>query len=221
MDSYLVDEKRKLHICGNNPDCAGVRIEEGSFKIKGYDGPVIECDKCGAPMQLRSGRFGKYFACTKYPDCKNARKLLRNGQAAPPKAPPVHMPELKCAQSDGYFILRDGAAGVFLAASTYPRSRETRSPKVVEMANHRAELDPKFLYLADAPQQDDQKNLTQVRFSRKSREHYLISEKDGASTGWSAHWVEGKWQVRRNERPETGKHDKRKTTKRLKNPAKV
>ena len=41
MDSYLVDEHRKLHICGNNPDCHGYEIEEGHFKIKGYDGPVI------------------------------------------------------------------------------------------------------------------------------------------------------------------------------------
>ena len=61
MTSYLVDEQRKLHICGNNPDCAGFAVEQGQFRIKGYDGPVIECDKCGAEMQLKSGRFGKYF----------------------------------------------------------------------------------------------------------------------------------------------------------------
>jgi DNA topoisomerase I len=64
MDSYLVDEKRKLHICGNNPDCAGFEVEAGEFRIKGYDGPLIECDKCGSDMQLKSGRFGKYFGCT-------------------------------------------------------------------------------------------------------------------------------------------------------------
>ena len=42
MDSYLIDTERKLHVCGNNPDCAGFEVEKGSFKIKGYDGPVIE-----------------------------------------------------------------------------------------------------------------------------------------------------------------------------------
>ena len=31
MDSYLVDEKRKLHVCHNSPDCAGTAIEEGAF----------------------------------------------------------------------------------------------------------------------------------------------------------------------------------------------
>ncbi len=56
MDSYLIDENRKLHICGNNPDCPGFEVEKGQFRIKGYEGPVIECDKCGADMQLKSVR---------------------------------------------------------------------------------------------------------------------------------------------------------------------
>jgi DNA topoisomerase-1 len=36
--------KRKLHVCGNNPTCDGYEIEEGEFRIKGYDGPVVECE---------------------------------------------------------------------------------------------------------------------------------------------------------------------------------
>ena len=80
MDSYLIDqERRRLHICGHSPDCSGVLLEKGSFRIKGYEGPVIPCDKCGADMQLRSGRFGKYFACSTAPECTNTRKLLRMG----------------------------------------------------------------------------------------------------------------------------------------------
>ena len=117
MDSYLIDEQRKLHVCGNNPDCPGYEVEEGQFVIKGYDGPVLECDKCGEDMQLKSGRFGKYFGCTS-DDCKNTRKLLRNGEAAPPKMDPVPMPELECQKVEDTYILRDGAAGLFLAAGS-------------------------------------------------------------------------------------------------------
>src|SRR5690554_1221559 len=106
MDSYLVDERRKLHVCGNNPDCSGFEVEQGQFKIKGYDGPVIECDKCGGDMQLKTGRFGKYFGCTNA-QCKNTRKLLRNGEAAPPKMDPVLMPELRCEKVDDVYVLRD------------------------------------------------------------------------------------------------------------------
>ncbi len=193
MESYLVDTETRLHVCGNNPDCQGMEIEKGQFRIKGYEGPVIECDKCGADMQLKTGRFGKYFGCTRYPDCKNTRKLMRNGQPAPPKADPVPMPELKCSQSDAYFVLRDGAAGVFLAAHNFPKSRETRSPRVQDLARHRDELDEKFLYLADAPQTDPEGNPAIIRFKRKEREQILGSEKGGKATKWIAHFENDEW----------------------------
>ncbi len=139
MDSYLIDPKRKLHVCGNNPTCDGYEIEEGEFRIKGYDGPIVECEKCGSEMHLKMGRFGKYMACTNE-ECKNTRKILRNGEVAPPKEDPVPLPELPCEKSDAYFVLRDGAAGVFLAANTFPKSRETRAPLVEELYRFRDRL---------------------------------------------------------------------------------
>ncbi|MDE0419830.1 MAG: type I DNA topoisomerase [Gammaproteobacteria bacterium] len=192
MDSYLIDEKRKLHICGNNPDCPGFEVETGEFRIKGYEGPVIECDKCGADMQLRSGRFGKYFGCTAE-DCTNTRKLLRSGQPAPPKADPVPMPELRCANVDDHYVLRDGAAGIFLAASQFPKHRETRAPLVAELKAHSNELDPKFAFLLTAPEQDPDGNPTVVRFSRKNRSQYVVSEKDGKATKYSLFYRDGRW----------------------------
>ncbi|MCZ6887912.1 MAG: type I DNA topoisomerase, partial [Gammaproteobacteria bacterium] len=196
MNSYLIDEAHKLHICGNNPDCAGFEIEEGEFRIKGYDGPVIDCDKCGAEMQLKSGRFGKYFGCTST-NCKNTRKLLRNGQPAPPKADPVDMPELACRKVDDHYVLRDGAAGIFLAASQFPKNRETRAPLISEIKPHAAELDPKFSYLLRAPEFDPEGLPTQVKYSRKTREQYVATEKEGKATGWRAYYRDGRWQEER------------------------
>ncbi|HFR0771911.1 TPA: type I DNA topoisomerase, partial [Shigella sonnei] len=175
MDSYLIDPKRKLHVCGNNPTCDGYEIEEGEFRIKGYDGPIVECEKCGSEMHLKMGRFGKYMACTNE-ECKNTRKILRNGEVAPPKEDPVPLPELPCEKSDAYFVLRDGAAGVFLAANTFPKSRETRAPLVEELYRFRDRLPEKLRYLADAPQQDPEGNKTMVRFSRKTKQQYVSSE---------------------------------------------
>lgn len=194
MDSYLIDEQRKLHVCGNNPQCDGYQVEQGNFKLKGYEGPEIECDKCGAQMQLKSGRFGKYFGCTNS-ECKNTRKLLRNGEAAPPKEDPVHLPELKCEKSDTYFVLRDGASGVFLAAANFPKSRETRAPLVSELKRFRDRLSPKFFYLADAPEQDKQGNPAIVRYSRKTKQQYVMTEQNGKATGWSAWYENGRWVV--------------------------
>jgi DNA topoisomerase-1 len=193
MDSYLVDENRKLHVCGNAPSCEGVFVEQGTFKIKGYDGPIIECDKCKSNMELKTGRFGKYFGCTNE-ECKNTRKLLRSGEAAPPKEDPVFLPELECEKSDAHFVLRDGAAGLFLAAHTFPKSRETRAPLVDELARFRDRISPKFYYLADAPKADPDKNPTIVRFSRKTKQQYVMSEDGkGKATGWSAWYENGKW----------------------------
>jgi DNA topoisomerase-1 len=192
MDAYLVDAERKLHVCGNNPDCPGYEIEKGAFKIKGYDGPTIECDKCGAEMQLKTGRFGKFFGCTSS-DCKNTRKLLRNGEVAPPKIDPVPMPELKCEKVDDTYVLRDGASGLFLAASQFPKNRETRAPLVSELIPHRNEIDSKYHYLLDAPQQDPDGNPAIIRYSRKTKEQYVMSESDGKATGWRAYFVDGQW----------------------------
>ena len=201
MDSYLVDETRKLHVCGNTPTCDGTLLETGTFKIKGYDGPIIECDKCGSDMELKNGRFGKYFGCTNE-ECKNTRKLLRNGEAAPPKEDPVDLPELPCEKSDAHFMLRDGASGIFLAAHNFPKSRETRAPKVEELARFRDRISPKFYYLADAPQKDPEGNAAIVRYSRKTKQQYVMSENDsGKATGWSAWYDNGKWQEQAAKKP--------------------
>ncbi|MFT6905625.1 MAG: DNA topoisomerase-1, partial [Oleiphilaceae bacterium] len=192
MDSYLVDESRKLHVCGNNPDCSGFEVEQGEYKIKGYDGPVLECDKCESEMQLKTGRFGKYFGCTNE-ECKNTRKLLRSGDPAPPKMDPVPMPELQCEKVEDTYILRDGAAGLFLAASKFPKNRETRAPLVTELLAHKEEIDPKYDFLFSAPVKDKQGNPAIVRFSRKTKEQYVMSEVEGKASGWTAYFEGSKW----------------------------
>lgn len=194
MDAYLLDETRKLHICGNNPDCSGYEVEEGQYRIKGYEGPSLECDKCGSEMQLKTGRFGKFFGCTNSA-CKNTRKLLKSGEAAPPKIDPIKMPELRCAKVDDVYVLRDGASGLFLAASQFPKNRETRAPLVSELIPHREELDAKYHFLLDAPVQDPEGRPAVIRFSRKSKEQYVQSEVDGKPSGWRAFYVDGQWKV--------------------------
>jgi len=194
MDSYLIDGHRKIHVCGNNPDCSGYELEEGRFKIKGYEGPIVECDKCGSDMQLKTGRFGKYFGCTGEA-CGNTRKLLRSGEAAPPKIDPVVMSELRCEKVDDHYVLRDGAAGLFLAASKFPKNRETRAPLLKELIPHKEQIDPKYHYLLNGPVKDKEGNPTVVRFSRKSQEHYLLTEVDKKPTGWKSVYRGGKWVV--------------------------
>lgn len=196
MDHYLVDEKRQIHICGNSPNCSGYLLEAGQFKLKGYEGPRLECDKCGSEMQLKTGRFGKYFGCTSS-ECKNTRKLLRSGEAAPPKSDPVALPHLRCVKADDYYLLREGAAGIFLAASQFPKHRETRAPLVEELKPIKDELPEKLKYLADAPTEDPQGNKAIVRYSRKTKQQYVTTEINGKQTQWAAFYKNGRWDVQK------------------------
>ena len=193
MDSYIIDPKRKLHVCGNNPNCDGYLLEEGTFKIKGYDGPIVECDKCGADMHLKLGRFGKYMGCT---NCDNTRKILKNGEVAPPREEPIPFPELKCEKADAYFVLRDSAVGVFMSAHNFPKVRESRPAKVSELAQYRDRLPEKLQYLADAPLTDPEGNPAIISFSRKEKRQYVTSEKNGKKTKWIMDYVDGKWVMR-------------------------
>ena len=170
----------------------------GQYVIKGYEGPVIDCDKCQSQMQLKTGRFGKYFGCTGTSDdgqpCKNTRKLLRSGQIAPPKTDPISMPELRCEKVEDHYVLRDGASGLFLAASQFPRHRETRAPTVAELQPYGAVIDPKYQFLLTAPTEDPDGFPTVIRYSRKTKEQYVRSEKNGKALGWTAFYSGGRWE---------------------------
>ena len=201
MDNYLIDENRKLHVCGKSPDCSGFLIEEGQFKIKGYDGPTLECHKCGAEMQLKTGRFGKYFGCLN-DNCGATRALQRNGEPKPLTMEPIELPELRCLKCEDHYLLRDSMKGLFLAASQYPKNRETRAPKVDEIKDLKEQFitacrflpdKDKHLYLLSAPEKDRDGNPYVIRYNRTEDTHYVASEKDGKKTKWTALFSNGEW----------------------------
>lgn len=202
MDNFLIDENRKLHVCGKNPDCIGFSVEEGKFKIKGYDGPILECHKCGSEMQLNTGRFGKYFNCQNE-ECGTTRQLQRNGEPKPITMEPISIPELLCEKCEDHFLLRDSMKGLFLAASKFPKNRETRAPKVSEINNLRDQLidackylpsKDKHLYLISAPINDKDGNPYIIRYNKNDDIHYVASEKDGKKTKWTATYTNGHWE---------------------------
>ena len=201
MDNYLIDENRKLHVCGKNPDCDGYLIEEGLFKIKGYDGPTLECHKCGSEMQLKTGRFGKYFGCLN-DNCGATRALQRNGEPKPITMEPIELKNLKCVKCEDHYLLRDSMKGLFLAASQYPKNRETRAPKVHEINKLNLEINEacrflpnkdKHTYLLSAPEKDIDGNEYVIRYNRTDDIHYVASEKDGKKTKWTAVYSDGEW----------------------------
>jgi len=202
MDNYLLDENHKLHVCSNNPDCDGFEVEEGAFKIRGYDGPTLSCHKCGSEMQLKTGRFGKYFGCMN-DNCGTTRALQRNGEPKPIVMEPI-VTEIACIKFEDFYLLRDSMKGLFLAASKYPKNRETRAPSSKEFlgaVSKEALIDAcqyledpmKHLHLLEAPKKDSEGHPYIIRYNKIEDTHYLASEKEGKKTGNTATYNGTKW----------------------------
>jgi len=83
------------------------------------------CDKCGKPMVLKWGRYGKFLACSGYPDCKNTRQLAGvEGDGGPE----LHEDVAKevCSNDGQAMVLKKGRFGPFLACSNYPECKVTK-----------------------------------------------------------------------------------------------
>lgn len=83
------------------------------------------CDKCGSPMVIKWGRYGKFLACSAYPECKNTRQLA-GGEGT--DSPELHEDALKetCPKDGQPLVLRKGRFGPFLACSNYPDCKTTK-----------------------------------------------------------------------------------------------
>jgi DNA topoisomerase-1 len=84
-----------------------------------------KCDKCGSPMVIKWGRYGKFLACSNYPECKNTRQIA-GGEGA--DTPELHEDVAKetCPKDGQPMVLRKGRFGPFLACSLYPECKTTK-----------------------------------------------------------------------------------------------
>ena len=79
-------------------------------RIKVEDIPTDEiCEKCGRPMVIKSGRYGKFVACSGFPECRNAHPLVKD-------------PGGICPECGGHMLVRKSAKGrVYYGCSNYPK----------------------------------------------------------------------------------------------------
>ena len=76
----------------------------------------IKCDKCGSDMDIKMGRFGKYLACTNYPECKNIKSLK---DFAPNGGAPEPTGDI-CPKCGSNTVYREGKFGRFIGCEKYP-----------------------------------------------------------------------------------------------------
>ncbi len=78
------------------------------------------CEKCAKPMVLRWGRFGRFLACTGFPECRNTRPVEEEAQEAMPETTET------CPECGAPMAVRRGRFGMFLACTRYPECKGTK-----------------------------------------------------------------------------------------------
>ena len=92
----------------------------------------VVCDKCGAMMVYKKGRFGKFLACPNFPTCKNTKTLDKEGKPVESDEKKVEVADFKCEVCGGDMVVRSGRYGSFYACANYPTCKFTKQ-KVVEL----------------------------------------------------------------------------------------
>ena len=108
---------------------------ESMPRVKVEEATEEACEKCGEPMVIKTGRFGRFLACTGYPSCRNTREVASEegasstgDQAADRQAQAVA--DEKCDKCGQPMVLKAGRFGKFMACSDYPTCKNAKPLKV-------------------------------------------------------------------------------------------
>lgn len=88
------------------------------------------CEKCGEPMIIKTGRYGKFLACSGFPKCRNIKNIKKEpgengGEEVAEKKEPEPTDQV-CEKCGEPMLLREGKFGKFLACSGFPKCRNTK-----------------------------------------------------------------------------------------------
>ena len=73
-------------------------------KVKVPDEPSSEvCDLCGRPMVIKVGKYGKFLACSGFPECRGTKRLVKDTGGICPKCGKGRMLERKSAKGRIYY----------------------------------------------------------------------------------------------------------------------
>ncbi|HQL53578.1 MAG TPA: topoisomerase DNA-binding C4 zinc finger domain-containing protein, partial [Phycisphaerae bacterium] len=93
---------------------------------------TLRCPECGSTMELKRGRFGPFFSCSNFPQCKfnsnlrgEAKKQADELMPAPVRPKPI-VTDIPCDECGQPMVIRAGRRGKFLGCSGYPKCKGTK-----------------------------------------------------------------------------------------------
>ncbi len=115
--------------CTGYPECSNTRelpvdladVDKADLTEQG-EGEY--CENCGRPMVLKKGRFGQFFACSGYPECKTTKQI--GGEQKKADVPL----EEKCPQCGNHLVLKHGRFGEFTACGNYPTCKYVKQKTI-------------------------------------------------------------------------------------------
>lgn len=112
--------------CSAYPECRNtkdfLRDEEGEIQIMEVEKTDENCPNCKAEMVVKKGRYGKFLACTRYPECKTTRRLVQDENGSIKAASEEKTDEV-CEKCGSPMLVRHGRYGKFLGCSGYPKCK--------------------------------------------------------------------------------------------------
>ncbi len=121
----------KFLACSNYPNCKNIMNIGADGKVieksHGADSAIELCPQCSSPLVIKTGKFGKFVACSNYPSCNYIKNNKRDT--------PITKTDMLCDKCGHNMVERTGKFGKFLACSNYPECKNIKSIAKTENKN--------------------------------------------------------------------------------------
>lgn len=115
---FTLDENNKITPVSSQKARSAAETHPSTNEQQPEEAP--SCPSCGKPMTRKEGRWGPYYTCSGFPDCKQTIKIKV------PKAPPK-LTDIVCDKCGKQMVIRSGRRGEFLACSGYPKCKNAKN----------------------------------------------------------------------------------------------
>jgi len=139
LDDIAAGEKKWVPVIEEfyKPFAANLTIKTADLEKNDFMKPEKtneKCPECKKPLVIKIGKFGKFMACTGYPDCKFSKPVAtkedKKASVVNEDGEPEKLKEAegeKCEKCGGKMVLKEGKFGKFLACDNYPKCKNTKT----------------------------------------------------------------------------------------------
>jgi DNA topoisomerase-1 len=125
LDEIAEGQKKWVPVIGEFYKPFKENLDQKYKEIKKVEEATDEkCEKCGSPMVIKMGRFGKFMACSGFPECKNIKSIKKEGVNGEEVA--SEATDEKCEKCGSPMVIKMGRFGKFLSCSSYPECKNMK-----------------------------------------------------------------------------------------------